>query len=415
MQYKEAVKIAIKALKVNRARALLTILGIVIGIAAVLVVMSAGNSIEKFIFAEMDSFGTDVIQTEVKVPSTKHTSSDNAAGIAQGIVITTLTLGDKEAMAKVPNIKKNYGGYLGQEIVHWQDEVKTAMIMASTHEYVDIDAVEMEEGRFFTQEEDGALVRVVVLGSKIKESLFGSSQAIGQNIKVRKMNFKVIGVAKPMGSSLFFDRDSLIYIPLQTGQKLLWGINHLTYIVSEMEDPNKEEETVDELVALLRDRHDITDPDKDDFAIMSMDDAKEMLGVILGGVSLLLIALASISLVVGGVGIMNIMYVSVAERTFEIGLRKAIGGKYKDIMQQFLTEAVVITFLGGVIGVILGIILNYLIFIVAQQQGITWTLSFPISALITSLSFAVIIGLVFGVFPAKKAAKLEPITALRNE
>ena len=165
----------------------------------------------------------------------------------------------------------------------------------------------------------------------------------------------------------------------------------------------------------MRDRHDITDPDKDDFAIMSMDDAKELLGTILGGVSLLLIALAAISLIVGGVGIMNIMYVSVAERTFEIGLRKAIGGKYKDIMQQFLTEAVVITFLGGVVGIIIGIILNYLIFIIAQQQGITWSLSLPLSALVTSLSFAVIIGLVFGVFPAKKAAKLEPIAALRNE
>ena len=415
MQYKEAVKIAINSLKVNRVRAFLTILGIVIGIAAVLVVMSAGNSVEKFIFAEMDAFGTDVIQTEVKVPSTKQASADNAAGMAQGIMITTLTLGDKEAMAKVPNIKNNYGGYLGQEIVHWKDEVKTAMVMASSHEMIDIDAVEIDQGRFFTKEDDDSLVRVVVLGSKIKESIFGSSEAIGQNIKVRKMNFKVIGVAKSMGSSLFFDRDSLIYIPVQTGQKILWGVKHLSYIVSEMEDPNKEEETVDALVALLRDRHDITNPDKDDFAVMSMDDAKEMMGVILGGVSLLLIALASISLIVGGVGIMNIMYVSVAERTFEIGLRKAIGGKYKDIMQQFLTEAVVITFLGGVIGIVLGVITNYFIFIVAKQQGITWSLSLPISAVIISLSFAVVIGLVFGVFPAKKAAKLEPIAALRNE
>ncbi|MBT7553288.1 FtsX-like permease family protein [bacterium] len=415
MKYREAIKIAVNALKINRARALLTILGIVIGIAAVLVVMSAGNSIEKYIFAEMDSFGTDVIQTEIKVPSTKHTSADNAAGMAQGIVINTLTLGDKEAMAKIPNIKNNYGGYLGQEVVHWKDEVKTAMVMASSHEMIDIDAVEIGKGRFYTEEEDDNLVRVVVLGSKIKESLFGASEAIGQNIKVRKMNFKVVGVAKSMGSSLFFDRDSLIYIPIKTGQKLLWGVNHLSYIVSEMEDPDKSDQTVDEINALLRDRHDITDPDKDDFAIMSMDDAKELLGTILGGVSLLLIALAAISLIVGGVGIMNIMYVSVAERTFEIGLRKAIGGKYKDIMQQFLTEAVVITFLGGVVGIIIGIILNYLIFIIAQQQGITWSLSLPLSALVTSLSFAVIIGLVFGVFPAKKAAKLEPIAALRNE
>ena len=415
MQYKEAIKIAVNALKVNKVRALLTILGIVIGIAAVLVVMSAGNSVESFIFNEMDTFGSDIIQTEVKVPSAKQSSVGNTAGMAQGIVISTLTLDDKHAIAKIPNIKRNYGGYLGQEIVHWQDEAKTSMVMASSYEFIDIDSVEIDKGRYFTKEEDDSLTRVVVLGSKIKESLFGESDAIGRNVKIRKINFKVIGIAKPMGSSLFFDRDSLMYIPIQTGQKLLWGINHLNYITSEMEDTKKEDETVDAIISLLRDRHNITNSDKDDFAVMSMDDAKEMMGTILGGVSLLLVALAAISLLVAGVGIMNIMYVSVAERTFEIGLRKAIGAKYQDIMQQFLTEAVVITFLGGVVGVILGVIVNYFIFIIAKQQGIIWSLSLPISALVTSLSFAVVLGLVFGIFPAKKAAKLEPITALRNE
>ncbi len=415
MRYREAVKIATRALRINKGRSLLTILGIVIGIAAVLVVMSAGNSIQKFIFAEMDSFGSDLVQTEIKVPSTKHASSANATAMTQGVVITSLKLSDKEAIAKLPNIKQNYAAYIGQEILSWDSKVKSSMVMAASSEMLDIDALDIDTGRFYTKEEDDSLARVVVLGSKMKEKLFGQSDAIGQNIKIRKTNFKVIGVTKSAGGSLFFDRDQIAYIPIQTGQKLLWGIDHVTMIASQMADPSKDAETVDDITTLLRERHDITDPDKDDFAVASMDDAKDLINTVFGGVQLLLIALAGISLVVGGVGIMNIMYVSVSERTFEIGLRKALGAKYRDIMQQFLTEAVVVTFLGGLIGVIVGVILNYIVFLLASSKGFTWELTLPISALITSLSFAVILGLIFGLFPAKKAAMLEPINALRQE
>lgn len=415
MQYRESLKISINALKLNKARSLLTILGIVIGIAAVLVVMSAGRSIEDLVYSEMDSFGSDVIQTEVKVPSTKQASTDNALSMAQGVVITTLNLGDKEAIAKLPNIQSNYAAFIGQEVVHWENNVKSSMIMASSPEMVDIDSLEVAEGRFYTKEEDDSLVRVAVIGSKTKEKLFGESDAIGQNIKIRKINFKIIGVTKSSGGSIFFDRDQIVYIPIQTAQKLLWGVDYVNFITSKMLDVTKENDTVAEINYLLRDRHDISDPDKDDFAVLSMDDAKDLLNTVLGGVQLLLIALASISLLVGGVGIMNIMYVSVAERTFEIGLRKAVGAKYKDIMQQFLTEAVVVTLLGGLVGVILGIILNYLVYLIAGQKGFAWALSLPFSALFTSLSFAVVIGLIFGIFPAKTAARLEPIQALRKE
>ncbi len=415
MQYKEATKIALRALKINKGRSMLTILGIVIGIAAVLVVMSAGNSIEKFVYAEMDSFGSDLVQTETKVPSTKHASSENAISMTQGVTITTLKLSDKEAILKLPNIKKNYAAFIGQEVLSWDSKVKSSMVMAASSELLDIDSTKLATGRFFTQEEDDSLARVVVLGSKIKEKLFGQSDAIGQNVKIRQVNFKVIGITESVGSSVFFDRDQAVYIPIQTGQKLLWGIDYVNFIASQMIDTNKEDETVEDITNLLRERHDISDPNKDDFAVASMDDAKELLGTVLGGVQLLLIALAGISLVVGGVGIMNIMYVSVSERTFEIGLRKALGAKYHDIMQQFLTEAVAVTFLGGIVGVAVGIILNYLIFILATSKGFTWELSLPISALVTSLSFAVILGLIFGLFPAKKAALLEPINALRQE
>ncbi len=416
MKYREAVKIAVNALRVNRARAILTILGIVIGIAAVIVVISAGQSIEKFIFSEIDSFGSNILQTEVKVPNTKYESAENATSQVQGVVITTLTLEDREAINRLPNIDKSYAAFIGQEVAQWEGNVKNSLIFGSNAEVMEIDSAKVSKGRFFNKEEDDSLARVAVLGSKIKEKLFGNSEAIGQNIKIRQLNFKVIGELESEGSSLFFDKDNVIYIPIQTGQKLLWGINHVTFITSHMIDPSLEDSTIADMEYLLRDRHDIkgNDPDKDDFAVSSLDDAKELLGTIIGGVSLLLIALASISLIVGGVGIMNIMYVSVAERTFEIGLRKSAGAKYKDIMRQFLTEAIVITAIGSVAGTILGIIINFLIYLVAQYQEFTWSWSLPPKALVIAIGFSMIIGLIFGIYPAKKAANLNPIDALRQ-
>jgi len=413
MQYREAFKIAIRALKINKGRSLLTILGIVIGIAAVLVVMSAGNSIQNFVFAEMDSFGSDIVQTEIKIPSTKHTSSENATSMVQGVVITSLKLADQDAILKLPNIKKSYAAFLGQEVLSWDDKVKSSMVMAASASLAEIDSSKVDTGRFFTKEEDDSLARVVVLGSKMKEKLFGQSDAIGQNIKIRKTNFKVVGTVKSNGGSFFIDRDQMVYIPIQTAQKLLWGIDHVSFIASEMKDPSKDEETVADINELLRERHNITDPDKDDFAVTSMDDAKDMLGTILGGVELLLIALAGISLVVGGVGIMNIMYVSVSERTFEIGLRKAVGASGSDILWQFLWEAVVVTFLGAVVGMMLGIELSHLITLIAASQNFAWEFIIVPSSLVLSSLVAIAIGLVFGIFPARWAARIDPVTALR--
>ncbi|PIR06879.1 MAG: multidrug ABC transporter substrate-binding protein [Candidatus Komeilibacteria bacterium CG11_big_fil_rev_8_21_14_0_20_36_20] len=407
----KVLTIARQAIAKNKLRTFFTVLGIVIGITAVSVIVSAGRSVEGLIFSQMESFGSNLIQTEVRVPK----GSGGMATQVQGVVITTMTLGDKEAIDNLPNIKRSYAAEMSQELLSWNGNIKSALVYSTTYEFIDIDSSEIESGRFYTEQEDNNKTRVVVLGQQVKEDLFGESEAIGQNIKIRKVNFKVIGVLKPRGSVMFFDMDNLIYTPIQTAQKLLLGIDHVSAITAQMNDANLDEQTVNDIRTTIRERHDITNPDKDDFETMSMSDAQNIMGNVLGGITLLLIALASISLIVGGVGIMNIMYASVAERTFEIGLRKSIGASQKNIMTQFLMEAIIITSLGGLGGVVLGLIITYFIYLLANYYNFDWSFSISLGGIILAMLFSTAVGLVFGLYPAKKAADLDPITALRKE
>ena len=337
------------------------------------------------------------------------------ASQAQGVEITTLTLNDKEAIEDLPYIKQSYAVLTGQELLSWQGNISKALIYAVSSEFIDIDSSEIDQGRFYTQEEDESLAKVIVLGSGIKEDIFGASDAVGQNVKINKTSYKVIGTMQPRGAVFFFDMDDMVYIPIQTTQKLLLGVNYVAAITSQMADVSQEDEAVDAMVALLRERHDISNPDRDDFEVMSMADAQELMSSILGGVTLLLIALAGVSLVVGGVGIMNIMYATVAERTFEIGLRKAVGSTKADIMKQFLIESLVVTFLGGAGGVLLGLLITYLVSLAANLTGFEWAFTWSIGGVLLSLGFSMAIGLIFGLYPAKKAANLNPITALRKD
>lgn len=393
----------------------MTVLGIIIGIAAVITVMSAGNGLKGFVTGQVEQFGTDAIQTEIKVPNTSHTSAGNASGIAQGIQITTLTLDDAEALKKIPNIKDTYGATISQEIVTYRELNKRAMIWGAEASFIEIDKTGLAEGRFFTREEDRGLSNVVVIGQGIKEEFFGTQDPMDQIIKVGKEKFRVIGVMNKRGSMAFFDMDDIVYLPVRTLQKKLMGINHVTMIMSQVYDKEKSDETVEDIVALMRERHDIDDPDKDDFAVMSMTQAIEIYDTIFGAINLLLVAIAGISLLVGGVGIMNIMYVSVTERTYEIGLRKSFGATSGNILRQFLWEAIVITLFGAIIGLAFGILLSLLISVVATAQGLAWDFYISVTSVIMSISASFFIGIIFGVFPAISAAKLDPITALRTQ
>jgi putative ABC transport system permease protein len=409
------IKLAIDSLRTNLGRTVLTILGIVIGIAAVITVLSTGQAIKGLIIGEVEAFGSDFIEVEVKTPNTSQASTENAFSMVGGAMITTLTEDDAEAIERHPNIKNFYAGAMGQKLINYENEFKQSLILGVNAAFIDIDPGEVEYGRFFLESENQGLAKVAVLGSKMRESLFGDQDPIGESIKIGKEKFQVIGVLKEKGASLGMDMDNMIFMPLRTLQKRLLGIEHVTFIVAKMIDPGIGDQTAEDVTFIMRDEHKITDPDKDDFAVITMEQMIEMMDVIFYGIQMLLIALGSISLIVGGVGIMNIMYVSVTERTSEIGLRKSIGAKYQDILWQFLAEAVILTLIGGIIGIIVGILLSALIALIAGSQGLDWEFAISWVGMLIAVVMSSGVGLIFGLYPARQAAIKDPIVAIRHE
>jgi len=417
-------QIAWRAICANKVRTGLAILGIVIGIASVIVVFSAGEGIRNLVLKQVQDFGTNFIETEIKAPSNKKgmaAESQSAASIAQGVQITTLKLDDLEDIDKLPNINKSYAGIMGQEQVSYGNELYKSFLLGVSASYIEIDKSEIDSGRFYTEAEDHSLAKVAVLGSKMKKKLFGDSDPIGKSIKIRKTKYRIIGVMKERGAIMGMDFDEMICIPVRTVMKRILGVNHVLYMMHEIENLALAEDTAEQIRAILRENHEIEaisgefDISKDDFRVVTMTEMQNVLGEITGALTMLLLAIVAISLVVGGVGILNIMYVIVNERTKEIGLRKAIGARYIDIMGQFLIESTFITTFGGIVGVILGIIISFLISIGAQKSGLDWEFSIPLRSFVIALGFSAFFGIVFGVYPAQKAAQLNPIEALNKE
>lgn len=424
----------------NKLRTGLTVLGIVIGIASVIIVYSAGAGINGLVVSQVEAFGgTDIIETEVKAPTGKKglaAEQQSAMAIAQGAQITTLTLKDYEDVLKLPNIKNGYAVIIGQEQVNYNDESKKSMIFGSTYNLLEIDKTEIDSGRFFSQAEDNSQAEVAVLGHKIKDKLFGSTDPLGKYVKIRKKKFLIIGAAKERGAIMGLDYDNFVYTPIRTLQKKILGINHILFMFHQLNDPSQADDTAEEARLVIRENHNIpsrpldftlggaisrnfgegmTDTSKDDFRVVTMKESLGVLDTITGAITLMLLAIVAVSLVVGGVGVMNIMYVAITERTAEIGLRKAVGAKYRDIMAQFLTEALIITFIGAVIGIIAGFMVSFIVSLGANYYGLDWKFSIPLAAYEVSLIFAVIFGLGFGLYPARQAARLDPIDALRQE
>lgn len=406
-------------MRANKARTALTLLGLVIGIMTVIIVYAAGEGIRSLVIGQVESFGTDTVYTEIKVPSNKTGSasdSNSNNAIASGVQVTTLTNDDMEALSTLPNIKKGYSAMLSQEQVSYGNELRRAFILGAGANYIDIDAgSKIESGRFFSDGEDKSLATVAVIGQGMKTKLFGDSDPIGKVVKIRNERFTVIGVMAPRGAVMFMSFDDYVYVPIRTLQKKLMGINHVAYMVHQLENPAASEVTAEDIRWTLRQRHEISDPIKDDFRVTTMVESLEMLDTITNALTFLLLGIVAISLLVGGVGIMNIMYVSVTERTMEIGLRKAVGASYANILQQFLVEAILITVVGGIVGSFFGTIIAYLMSLAATALGFTWHFSIPAQAYIVAITFSLVCGIVFGVTPARSAAKLDPIEALRTE
>lgn len=407
-------KISLANLERNKGRTFLSVLGITIGITTVLMIFSTGAAIKRFLISQAETFGANYVEVEVKVPSVAQVSTENAMGMAQGVTITTLTLGDAEAIGQLDNVDKFYAGVLDQKIISYEDFNDNTFIFGVGAEYINIDPGELMMGRFYSEEEDRSLSQVVVLGSTTAKNIFSDDDPIGKKVRVHKSKYEVIGVMEERGASLGFNLDDMIFIPVRTVQKKLMGIDYISFIFANMVDNSQSALTVVEIEEIMRDRHNAFDPSQEDFAVTSSDQALDILGGVTDATAILLLLIASISLIVGSVGIMNIMFVTVTERTSEIGLRKAVGATPKDIQLLFLIESMVITFVGGILGVIFGVILTVLVSVVAQSQGFDWPAIFEIHFFVISVGVAILVGLVAGYIPARRAAQLDPIAALRK-
>lgn len=410
-----SLQLAVKSLKLNISRSILTIVGITVGISMVVVVLSAGNGLKGIILDQISGFGNNWINIEVKIPQTGRNSHENGSGQVQGVVITTLTEEDMQALKRLPNIANAYAGLTNQAVISYGDETLRPTIFGVSPSYISINKSDVQEGQFFTEEQNRGADSVIVLGSEVAKNLFGESNPVGKLVRVDKGNFEVVGVMEELGNTGFISMDQMVYIPLRTVQKKMLGVDHVSWVVAEAKDNTKALDTAEEIHALMRERHRITDPDKEDFAVTTQQEATEVVGTIVVGISGLLIALSCISLIVGGVGIMNVMYVSVAERTFEIGLRKSAGATTSDILWQFLMEAVVLTLFGGVLGVAIGVGISFFISVIANLLGFAWDFSISLFSLFLSTGFSTAVGILFGIYPAKKAAALDPMVAIRQE
>jgi ABC-type antimicrobial peptide transport system permease subunit len=415
-------KQAIRGIKSNPPRTLLTTLGIMIGIGTVILVLSAGEGFKSYVNSQVEVYGSNTMFVETSVPaSTKARSngaseSGNVSSSANNAVpITTLKIRDVEDIKNIPNVKNAYGASMGQQIATHNGVSKTAFIFGASAARFDIDKGVIEKGRGYSVSEDKSLAQVAILGSKIAVDLFGDEDPLGQLIRIGNYNFEVIGVYESKGSFGPMSEDDQIFIPVTTLQKKIQGVDHLIYAVIELYDNSKADATKLDIIDVLRENHYISDPAKDDFKVNTQEESLSVFNTILQAITFLLIAIASISLIVGGVGVMNIMYVVVTERIGEIGLKKALGARGKDILYEFLIEAVLLTILGGVIGIIGGSFLAFIVSKIAQSMGLAWKFIVPIWGVLVSVSVSMIIGVVFGVFPARNASRLDPIVALNKE
>jgi putative ABC transport system permease protein len=408
------LKQSIRALTTNPVRTVLTTLGIVIGISTVIMVLSAGAGFRSLINDEIKSMGSDTLFIKTRVPpTTKNRASNLSVGISVGI--TTFKQRDLDDIKKLNNVVNDYGMVTGMAVSSYRNSQKNAIYFGSSAERFVIDQHTLKEGRFYTAAEDAGAAQVVILGSNIANDLFLQDDPVGKLMRVGTLNFQVIGVYNSQGSVGGNGADDSIYMPLGTAQKKMLGVDYVTVGVVQLKDINLADATAASIGLTLAHNHSITDSAKNDFIVMTQAQVLDIYNTIFNGITILLIAIASISLVVGGVGIMNIMYVVVTERTSEIGLKKALGARSSDILKEFLIESVLVTVLGGIIGIILGGFLSWLVSLVANYNGLAWTFTVPLYAIFIAVGVSAVIGISFGVLPARSAAKLDPIEALRYE
>ena len=420
------IKTTIKDLLSRKGRSFLTILGIIIGVAGVIIIISLGAGAQSLVLGQITKLGSNLVGV---LPGKSNENGPPTAVF--GVQIKTLNLNDVEAIknkGNVPNAAEVASFVSGNvTIISGKESVDTSFT-ATDGSYVRVQNTEMVKGNFFTDEESNAGANVIVLGYDVAANIFPNGGEIGSVVKIKIPNnnptanevtgsipFRVIGVQKKLGTVAFQNQDDQVFIPFSVGQRQILGIDYVQFIRIKVDNSSNVKIVMEDIKRVLRQQHRIHSEDVDDFSVRDLADAIKLLTGITDTLRIFLGLMAGISLIVGGIGIMNIMLVTVSERTREIGLRKAIGATRRNIRNQFLFESIVLTFTGGILGILLGVFVSYIVALGARFAGYDWAFIISPFAVILAVSVSILTGIIFGLYPALKAAKLDPIVALRYE
>ena len=415
MRFNDLIKSSRSTLRHGKTRSLLTMLGIVIGISSVIILMSIGASAQDYILAQVQGLGSNLI---IIIPGGTNNGRLSSPASAQGIIVTSLKQQDVDAHSRDPSITAVTEEVRGQGDAVVGDNDETVTYEGVPANYFTVRNFEVDKGYPFTDNDVQSFNHVAVIGSALATTLFGpNSDPVGQFMRIANTNVRIVGVLAAKGTGAFgVDQDNLVLVPITVGQKQMLGTDYFTDIEVQANSNYTIDFAKARVQTILEQDHSITDPAKDDFTIETQQDVLSLLGNITNILTLFLTAIASISLVIGGIGIMNIMLVSVIERTREIGLRKAVGATDRDILQQFLVESVMLTFIGGVIGIAVGaFVVGAAYLIITKVFAVAWAFEFPISAVLIAVAVSSITGIAFGIYPARQAARKSPIEALRYE
>lgn len=403
IEFVDYIRQAFNSIMGNKLRSALSMLGILIGVAAVIAMLALGQGAKDSIQKSLSSLGSNLLTI---IPG-----NVRSGGVSLGTgAATRFTIQDVESLAKINEVKYTSGTVSGRGQIVYQDKNWSTRVQGVGENYPLMRNSIPSYGSFFTDNDIRTRNRVCIIGQTVALNIFGQADPVGQQIKINKIMFKVIGVFPAKGSSGWQDQDDVLVMPLTTAMFRLLGKEYVDSIDVQVKDFSLMQAAQNNITTIIRKKHKITNPDDTSFQIMNMADIQKTMTDTANSMSLLLGFIAAISLIVGGVGIMNIMLVSVTERTREIGLRKAIGAKKKDIMTQFIIESVLMTFIGGVAGIILGSTISILLSSLAK-----WTTSISLASVLGVTFFSIGVGIIFGILPAKKAAELNPIDALRYE
>ncbi len=404
---------ALRAVRANRVRSGLTVLGIVIGITYIMLIVSLGDGAKRLILGEIQGLGAETI---IVRPGQKPSGPSDFAQTLFSDSIKDREVALLRKKEFVPDHVASAPVLFVTGSVSYESEVARPTIYGWSAEFMaSMMKVKVAGGQLFDEEDIKQSLAVAVIGSEVKEDLFGNEDPIGQAIRIEGKNFRVVAHLAPGGGGLF-NTNKLVVVPYTTALNYLSSGKHYNEVMVKVSSPEVVPRAVEDITRALRDAHNITDPEKDDFYIETQQAAIDQIRTILSVLTAFLSAVVAISLLVGGIGVMNVMLVSVTERTKEIGLRKALGARRRDILLQFLMEAVILTGLGGVVGIFLGVTLGYIVAtVLSSQLGVEWEFVLPWKAGAIGLSTSFLVGIIFGLYPARSAAKKSPIEALRYE